>query len=103
MTDALVAEIIKAIVPAAASITAAVFAIVSLKKSRENGVKADTLIIKTEEIHQLTNSRLAKVTADLAAITALAAGMKEHIDSLTAAKIVADSVAQKLAETRKEP
>jgi type III secretory pathway component EscV len=73
MTDATAAALIAQIPAVIASITAAVIAFASLRKSSDNGKKADAtnnkqdvLIEKAVEIHTQTNGQMSKVTSALA-------------------------------------
>lgn len=64
----------------------------------ETGKKADTIIEKAVEIHTLTNSNLAKVTAANEKLQAEVAGMRELIATLVKDKESKEGIARKLAE-----
>lgn len=80
-----------------AAITSAFFSLAALRQGQENVVKtienkmlAETIDAKIEElldataqIHDLTNSNLAAVTADLAAALRQISGLQELVASLT--------------------
>lgn len=49
----------------------------ALRQSKSNTVKADAIIVKADEIHELTNSNLQKVTKALEIATAKIVALEE--------------------------
>ena len=114
MTDSAILASGTAIATIIASLTAAIVAVAALRKTTATAAsvtanavtankKADILIEKTAEIHTLTNSRMAKVTADLEVALAEIKALKERLGGMNDAKAIADQVAARLAETRHDP
>jgi hypothetical protein len=101
MTDTAIIAIGTAVATIIASLTAAIVAIAALRKTTASAVKADAkadiIIGKADEIHTLTNSRMARVTADLEVALAQIAGLQARLVGMDDAKVIADTVAAKLA------
>lgn len=107
MTDIQLTIILAAIVPTLAALGAMVVSVVNAIKSNANGVKADDIIKKAEQIHTLTNSNLSKVTASLEVALARIDGLQKMVAEMSKAKDIADHVAERAAEKvptpRQEP
>ena len=108
MTDSAILALGTAIATIIASLTAAIVAIAALRKTTATAAsvtanavtadkKADILIEKTAEIHTLTNSRMAKVTADLEVALSKITGLEARLIGMDDAKAIADRVAATLA------
>lgn len=98
MTDIQLTIVLSAIVPTLAAVGAMIVSVVNAIKSSANGVKADDIIKKAEQIHTLTNSNLSKVTAALEVANAKIDGLQTMVSEMTRAKAIADHVAQRAAE-----
>lgn len=70
------------IAPTAASLTAAIVAILAAVRSRDNGKKVDAVLEKTAEIHAATNGTLHAATAATAAANSLKDVLTEQVEGL---------------------
>lgn len=66
---------------------------VQLRLSRATDGKADAIIEKTVQIHEVTNSNLSKVTAALDVALSRIEGLQAMVRTLTEAKRIADALA----------
>lgn len=98
MSDIQLTIVLAAIVPTLAALGALMVSVINAIKSNANGVKADDIIKKAEQIHTLTNSNLSKVTASLEVANAKIDGLQLMVAEMTKAKAIADTVAEKAAE-----
>lgn len=98
MTDIQLTIVLAAIVPTLAGVGAMIVSVINAIKSNANGIKADDIIKKAEQIHTLTNSNLSKVTAALEVANARIDGLQVLVSTLTIAKAIADQVAHTAAD-----
>lgn len=98
MTDIQITIVLSAIVPTLAAFGAMAVSVINAIKSNANGAKSDEIIKKAEQIHTLTNSNLSTVKAALEVALAKIDGLQTLVNSMNAAKGVADHVAERAAE-----
>lgn len=110
MSDPVQLAIVAAITALFGGLPATIAALAALRQSRKNAdkaevtdKKADDLVKKTDEIHVLANSNLAKVTASLELANEKINGLEKLVTSLmdnrNAAAISAASITSALAAT----
>lgn len=83
-----------------ASLPPTIAAFAALMVSRTTDHKSDILLDKTTEIHTMANGNLTRVTAELQVALSKIEGLEKMVATLTAAKAVADTVAEHLAEQK---
>lgn len=85
--------IIALVASALAALPPSLVAWAALRATKENGVKADSLVEKTTEIHTLTNGSLSKVQASLETANEKISGLEKLVASVTAASLAANHLA----------
>lgn len=83
MTDTAIAAVIGSVI---AAIPATLLAWGTLRTSRGNAAKADTIIQKADEIHLLANSNLAEVSASLKVANEKIIGLERLVSTLFESK-----------------
>lgn len=97
MTDTVQLALIVGLPPTLVALSGLIVSLRNGTKQDATAKKADTIIEKATEIHTLTNSNLAKVSAALDVALAKIEGQGKLIESLVTAKAVADKLSDKIA------